>query len=831
MSQKLGIAKLCLGAVLAGAGSAASAAAQTEPAQTDPALTGPALTGPTQTIPAQTGPAAPGDPLAGPAASAGGADNASLANNAGVTDNGQAQRAPAPALIGEDEETDEILFEADSVYREVEDGPIIAEGDVRAFFGERYLRADRLIYNPATDVVVAEGNVSITDENLETAFAGRVQLSGDLRDGLSENFSALLEDNARLAAQSAIQEQGARTRLNRAVYTACDICDNDGDKKTPTWRIRSLKVTRDRERRVMRFHHSFLEIKGVPIAYAPFLQAPDPSVERQSGFLPPNIEPQSDRLGFNFQLPYYLAISNSQDATFAPLYTAQDGVLWQGEWRRRGRNSYHVLAGGIIDSPNEFPEPTNRGGEGLPGVRWHYFGRGAQQLSDSLRLSYDVERVSDDEYLRNYAIERRGDLRQTLNRGAANQLRSNARLTWNSGGSTLTADSYLFQGLRGALDDATTTPLVLPLIDYRYDFSSRIAGGRASIGTNFAALQRTGGLDSRRLTANATWEREVITKGGHRFNLFGELRGDIYNFDDVTTGTEINTFCENSRALDCTTALANFVPDEDSNFEARFAPTAGVEWSYPLSRQLGGARLFLEPRVQLLASPSGLNRTEIINEDSQSIEFDYAGLFDYNKSTGFDAFEDGQRANIGISASAVWNNGFVIDGAIGQQLRVQDTRAFEAAAGLGDTSSDVVGSLNLRYGSLVGIENRFRLDNADASIERAESSAFLNTGRLRLNAGYVRLIEDDDLAFLNNLARRQELTAAARLRVLRHWSVGAGWRRDLETNQTIRQDFIINYEDECSTFGVTLRRDETRVGNVEPNTAVLVQFTLKSLVN
>ena len=105
----------------------------------------------------------------------------------------------------EDDETDQILFEADNVVREFEDGPSVAEGDVRAFFGERYLRADRLIYNPTTDVVEAEGNVSITDENLQTSFAGRVELSGDLRDGIAENFSALLENNARLAADNAVR--------------------------------------------------------------------------------------------------------------------------------------------------------------------------------------------------------------------------------------------------------------------------------------------------------------------------------------------------------------------------------------------------------------------------------------------------------------------------------------------------------------------------------------------------------------------------------------------------------------------------------------------------
>ena len=727
---------------------------------------------------------------------------------------------PAPIEIGEqtpeEENLEQVLFEADIVTREFDDGPIVAEGNVRAFFGERYLRADRLIYNPSTDVVIAEGNVSITDDNLQTVFAGRVELSGDLRDGIADNFSSLLEENVRLAAESAVQEQGARTRLNRAVYTACDVCKPDGSEKTPTWRVRSLRVTRDLERKVVRFYHAFVEIKGVPIVYMPFLQTPDPSVERQSGFLAPVIGGTSSRLGFNVALPYYLAISNHQDATFSPLYTAEEGILWQGEWRRRGRNSYHVLSGGVINNENQ-PD------EDVPGVRWHYFGRGYQDVSDHWRLSYDVERVSDDTYLRNFNIDRRGDLRQELDRASTNQLRSNARAAWNKGGSSLTLDTYLFQGLRGASDDAETTPYVLPLLDYRYDFSQKFAGGNLSVGANAASLLRTGGVDSRRFTANAFWERDIITKGGHRFNLFAEARGDLYHFDDLEQGTEI---CNDAFAA-CAADFPGLTSTDSSTLEGRLAPTVGVEWSYPLTREFGGARLFLEPRVQLVASLNGQNPDDIINEDSQSIEFDYAGLFDYNKATGYDAFEDGQRANVGLSASAVWPNGISIDGSIGQQFRVQSTEAFDFSTGLGDTSSDIVGSLNINYRSRFGLENRFRFDNTDGSIQRAESTAQFRISRFRGNVSYVRLNEEN---VANNLVRREELTARGRMRLTNNWSVGGAWRLDLDGNQTIRQDFSLNYEDECSTFGVTYRRDRTRANNLEPDNAFLVTFTLKSLV-
>ncbi|MEM9014381.1 MAG: LPS assembly protein LptD [Pseudomonadota bacterium] len=733
---------------------------------------------------------------------------------------------PLAQFVDLDEEPEEaaILFEADSVSREIDGGPITAEGDVSAFFGERYLRADRLIYDPATDIVYAEGDVAITDENLETAFAGRVEITGDLRDGIVENFSALLAENARLAADSAVREQGARTRLNRAVYTACNVCDDDGEAKTPTWRVKSLRVVRDEERKVVRFYHAFFEIKGVPVFYVPFLQGPDPSVERQSGFLAPSIG-ASSRLGFNLELPYYLAISNSQDATFSPKYTTNDGVLWQGEYRRRGKKSYHVLAGGVINYDNRVTDDAGRREDenGIPGVRWHYFGEGYKDVGDHWRLSYDLERISDREYLRQYDVEREGDLRQELDRSRTNRLRSNARAQWRRNGHNLTIDSYVFQGLR-ATDDASSTPYVLPSFDYRYDFSRRLAGGRTSINANTTFLLRTGGTDTQRFTASAYWERDIITRGGHRFNLFAEARADAYYFTDLDQGTEI---CSDS-AADCAADFPGLTSDDTSTFETRLAPSIGLEWSYPLYNNIGGVGVFIEPRIQAVASPARQNPLEIINEDSQSIEFDYAGLFDYNKATGYDTFEDGQRINVGVAATAEFPFGLTVEGSAGQQFRLQTTNAFSPSSGLGDTQSDIVGSLNVKYKEIVGVENRFRIDNDTGSIQRAESMARFSLGPVLGNLTYVRLNEENIAAAL---VRREELTALGRIKITDHWSLGGAWRIDLEQDRTIRQDFIVGYQDECMTVALTYRRDRTEDDNLEPDNAFLVSFTLRSLVD
>lgn len=719
-------------------------------------------------------------------------------------------KAEAPEAASEREP---VLFEADFVTRETEDAPIVAEGNVRAYFGQRYLKADKLTYDPATDIVVAEGSVSITDKVggvTETAFAGRVELTGDLRDGIAENFSAVLADNAKLAADTAVRERGAKTRLSKAVYTACDVCSKKGKGKTPTWRVKALRVTRDQERRVVRFHHAFLEIKGVPILYTPFVQGPDPSVERQSGFLAPFFG-ASSRLGFNLEVPYYLALSDHQDATFYPKYTSNDGVLWQGEYRRRDVSGSHVIQAGVINFDNTTPDSSGALPVDTPGVRWHIFAKGRREFGENWTAGYDIERVSDDTYLRRYSVYRQGDLRKEIDTTSTNRLRSNTYVRWSEGGSTLTANAYLFQGLR-AQDISAKTPYILPLLDFRHDFQRDFYGGRASLNANFAAIQRAQGVDSQRLTASADWEREIITDSGHRFDLFAQARGDLYYFHDLQEGTE---------------TLAGD-PTDRRNFESRLAPTVGVEWSYPLARRLGGARLYVEPRVQLAASPANRNSAAIINEDSQSIEFDYAGLFDLNKSTGYDRFEDGQRMNVGVSATAEFDNGVAIETSFGAQLRLQDTKAFDPSTGLGEKRSDFVGSLNIRLKDYLTLENRFRLDKDTGSLERAESLARFNAWRFNGAISYVRLNEENVAA---ELVRREELTGTMRLRMTTNWSTGFSWRQDLFANRTISQDFLIGYSDECASFDVILRRDFTQDVGLGTNNSVSIRFTLKSLVD
>ena len=74
--------------------------------------------------------------------------------------------------------------------------------------------ADVVTYNRREDTVTATGNISLVEPTGEVIFADRVELSGDLRNGIIENMRVRLSDDARIAAPAAAGS--AERRLNSA---------------------------------------------------------------------------------------------------------------------------------------------------------------------------------------------------------------------------------------------------------------------------------------------------------------------------------------------------------------------------------------------------------------------------------------------------------------------------------------------------------------------------------------------------------------------------------------------------------------------------------------
>ncbi len=81
---------------------------------------------------------------------------------------------------------------------------------------------------------------------------------------------------------------------------------------------------------------------GHPIAFLPWIEVPDQTVKRKSGFLFPSFS-IIENLGFGVTVPYYYVFSPSMDLTVSGTGYTNQGFLLDAEFRQRFENGTHTL--------------------------------------------------------------------------------------------------------------------------------------------------------------------------------------------------------------------------------------------------------------------------------------------------------------------------------------------------------------------------------------------------------------------------------------------------------------------------------------------------------
>lgn len=707
---------------------------------------------------------------------------------------------PTTALAGEDlfsakdmrlNPIDEgaLLLQADEVAYDDKLSLYTASGNVQVTYKTRILVADELTYDQEAGIVRAHGNVSVTDDNGDVIYAGSLEIDDELSQGVIESFSALLAEHTRIAADRAEREANNRNILYRGVYSSCEICDAKGKRK-PLWQIKAVRVTHDKDKKIVRYRHAFLEFRGVPILYTPYFAHADPAVARRSGFLVPKLGNSSD-LGNFVEIPYYWAISPSYDLTFSPMLLLNEAPVLKGEFRMRTRRGQYVFNASITN-----PKARDEEGNREPGreVRNHLFAKGDFEVGEKWNWGFAYQHSSDDTYLERYDIDDTDELESRLYAQREN------------GRNYVSVEGYYFRGLRSK-DEQGQTPIVTPDVNFRYFSPQKIFGGYADIEGNTLVLQRTEGSDMRRVSVTGNWHRPHTSKTGHVFNTFGQVRTDVYQLNDINQDLTIKT-------------------GQNADYIARVLPTIGAEWRFPLFKQTTRTLQVIEPIAQFIYSSNGGNPETLPNEDSLSFEFDDTNLFEVNKFPGFDRWESGARINYGLNLAlygfGAGENSFLL----GQSYRFHHDELFSPSTGLRSKNSDYIGRLKLSPFRYFNLTHRFRLDKDSFKAHRNEVNLFAGNNNYNTTIGYLKL--DDELTE-SGLKEREEMSVNAKLRIYGNWSFVGEARRDLANKEMIRASGALKYEDECTDIEITVRRRFTRDRDIEPSTAVFLRIRLKTL--
>nr|WP_204330145.1 LPS-assembly protein LptD [Rhizobium phaseoli] len=669
---------------------------------------------------------------------------------------------------------------------------VSAVGGVQINYAGYKMVAQKVEYNQKTGRMMALGNVELVSPDGNRIYADNLDVTDNFADGFLNSLRIETADNTRIVAESGQRVGGTMMILNKGVYTACLPCAED-PKRAPFWQVKAKRVIQNGVTHTIRLERARFELLGHPIAFLPFIEVPDNTVKRKSGFLFPTMS-LSQNLGFGLSVPYYYVISPSMDATVTGTgYTAQ-GFLIEGEFRQRFENGTHILRVAGIDQakPDNFSSGTS---DAEASQRGMVASKAEFRINPRWTFGWDVMMQSDNNFSKTYK------LRDFTGTDRTNQI----YLTGLGKRNYFDMRAFYFD-----VQDADRTntaekqqAIVYPSLDYHYVAPQPLAGGELSADVNLTNISRThddfytvDGFDrfrglkgqTSRLTTELQWKRTYVTPTGLVITPLLAARGDAFalNMDDPTG------------------YAGNY---SDGNSATRSMFTAGLEMRYPILMTTDNSTHILEPIAQIYARPDEQLAGRLPNEDAQSFVFDATSLFDRDKFSGYDRVEGGTRANLGVQYTGTFDSGYKLHGIFGQSYQIAGQNSFAtddlvnvgAESGLETTRSDYVGLGGIETPFGVSVTGSYRLDEKNFEFRRGDLTTAYENDTFSTQMTFTHLSAQPEYGFA---ADNDELQTSSKIKFKDYWSIFGGIAWDLNNDVISRRTLGLSYDDECTIFTI-----------------------------
>ncbi|WP_428247513.1 LPS-assembly protein LptD [Ferrovibrio sp.] len=685
-----------------------------------------------------------------------------------------------------------VLVTAGSLSYDQNLGIVTARDNVELAQQGRTLLADTVSYSERDGKVIASGNISIMEDDGTVLFAEYVELTDGMRNGFIRDIGILLSDNSRVAAASATRTGNNKTTMNKAVYTSCTLCAAD-PTRPPLWQLKGERVEHDEAAQQITYQDATLEMFGIPVLYTPYFSHPDPTVRRKSGFLSPSAS-TNNYFGVAVRTPYYYVIDDSADLTLTPQYSTKEGPFLMGEYRQRTAKGELRMDASVTRA-----NLRNANGDRTDDdyFRGHLRADGIFRNSSDLTYGFNFFRASDDTYLSRYQIPDRANNNVLTSRLFAENINNR---------SFMAANAYSFQGLRPT-DVPGLTPFVVPLLDYSYIGQPGAYGGRWAIDSSMAALYRTGGTDSRRLSTTVSWSQPYFAPSGEVYTATALLKTDGYWVNELQDRPYLAT------------------NDADARFAGRAIPMLALDWRYPLVRDSGSIRQLVEPIVGVVLAPYGGNPRTIPNEDSLSFEFDETNLFSFNRFPGSDRVDGGPKVNYGLRTAVYGSRGGYSEVLIGQSYRLRNDDTFGPGTGISEQLSDYVARVTISPNEYLTFSDRLRISpNSQSEIQRQEISVGIGPKAMRLTLSYADIANN---TFTGDIGEREAVSGILKARLGQYWNFEARHIRDLGERGGSLLNFLgLRYTDECFDVMFFAERTFTVNRDVQPATTFGLRFRL-----
>lgn len=212
-----------------------------------------------------------------------------------------------------------------SDFSEIFDGEILNfAGNVDLTRADQHLLADKASYDTFAETMDAQGNVIYSEDTLafssDTASLSMGKDEARLRTAQFINAEGPLRGTANVV----YRDSKTLSRYHEASFTSCPPGNQD-------WIAHASRLKINRETGQGSAKNAWLEFKGIPVLYTPYISFPTDS-RRTSGLLPPHWG-NTQRNGFDIAAPFYWNIAPNFDATITPRYMEKRGGMLRNKFR------------------------------------------------------------------------------------------------------------------------------------------------------------------------------------------------------------------------------------------------------------------------------------------------------------------------------------------------------------------------------------------------------------------------------------------------------------------------------------------------------------------